>query len=268
MKPEMILQADMLDVLFEGRNKTYGAYELRSHYNKRMVKATGGMLAIVLLLIVLHYWKTGAASGEHAFSFVPPDSHFSEVEIIEKPKLPEQPKKPIATRQYTIPLIAAETEKTIPEIKELNEDVKIGTQTIVGDPASEAPVTPPAENNGNNVVAVSPEVPEPPVLIHAEVMPEFPGGEEAMKRFLIKNLRFDFDDMEPGSRIEIRCKFIVDKQGYVTGIEVIKSGGRSEFDKEVTRVVAKMPQWKPGFQKGKNVAVYFTLPVLVIVPEQ
>jgi protein TonB len=61
---------------------------------------------------------------------------------------------------------------------------------------------------------------------------------------------------------------VVDKEGKVNGIEVTKTGGRNEFDKEVTRVIAKMPDWKPGSQNGRNVAVYFTLPVIVEVPEQ
>jgi protein TonB len=89
-----------------------------------------------------------------------------------------------------------------------------------------------------------------------------------MRRFLQKNMRFDFEEMEAGSRIEIRCRFVVDKDGKVKGIEITKTGGRNDFDKEVTRVIAKMPDWKPGFQNGRNVAVYFTLPVIVEVPEQ
>ena len=99
-------------------------------------------------------------------------------------------------------------------------------------------------------------------------MPEFPGGDAAMRRFLQRNMRFDFDNMEAGSRVEIRCQFVVDKEGKVKAIEITKTGGRNEFDKEVIRVIAKMPDWKPGIQNGRNVAVYFTLPVVVEVPEQ
>ncbi len=98
-------------------------------------------------------------------------------------------------------------------------------------------------------------------------MPEFPGGEKALQRFLLKNLRFEFDEMQPGSRVDIRCRFVVDKEGNVTGIEIIKSG-TADFDKEVTRVMGKMPKWKPGFQNGRNVAVYFTIPIIVQVPEE
>jgi periplasmic protein TonB len=117
---------------------------------------------------------------------------------------------------------------------------------------------------------VAPAAPkeEPAVLEKSEIMPEYPGGPEALKRFLLKNLRFDFEDQEPGTRIEIRCRFVVDKEGKVTGIEIVKSAGRSEYDKEVTRVVTKMPAWKPGIQNGRTVSVYFTLPVIVEVPEQ
>lgn len=268
MKPEMILQADILDILFENRNKAYGAYELRKDYNGRLYKAMGVMVGMVLLFIVFNYWKNDSSSPAGMPTInIPPDIIIDQVDII-KPAVVDLPKPPPASIQYTTPIITDKAEATIPENTDLDKDVNIGTQNIEGPPASEDPVTPHAENIGNVIEPKVTENKEPPVYFSAQVMPEYPGGETAMRRFLQHNLRFDFEGQEPGSRVLIKCRFIVDKEGNVTAIEIVKSGGRLEYDKEVTRVVTKMPAWKPGFQNGKNVSVYFTLPVVVEVPEQ
>ena len=271
MKPEMILKADMLDILFENRNKNYGAYELRSHYNNRLKKATGTMLGIVFLFIVCNFWKVNNSTKAGAGIFIPPDSKLAEVDLVKPVEIKPPPKTTIATIKNATPIIVPKTALADPPppIEELeNGDKQTGTENKVGDPFTS--VYPSAESGqstpSSTTVIKEPE--EPEVLANPEIFPEFPGGKEALLRFMHRNLRFDFDDMEPGSRIDIRCKFIVDKQGNVTGIEIIKSGGRAEFDKEVTRVVSKMPQWKPGVQRGKNISAYFVLPVVVEVPEQ
>lgn len=271
MKPELILKADVLDILFEGRNKEYGAYALRKDYDRRMYIALGSMLMAVLTFVFLNY-----SLGNR------PKAYYSSTEFVidtlqlvnlppkqpEPPKPVEPPKKlEVATEQYTTPQITDKVDVPPPTMEQLDADVKIGTETKTGVPASEAPVV--SEGDGKGPAApVEVKKEDPPVFEKAEFMPEFPGGMDALRRFLQKNLRFDFDDMEAGSRIEIRCRFIVDEAGKVTGIEILKSGGRREFDEEVMRVVGKMPQWEPGRQYGRNVKVYYTVPVIVEVPEQ
>jgi protein TonB len=268
MKPESILKASMLDILFENRNKEYGAYELRMNYEGRLLKSIAGMLGIVLLFICINYWTAGKQIQSGIIdNLLPPETVLEKFEI-EKIKPPVISKPPAATIQYATPLFVTNTDAPIPENTALDKDVLIGTQTIEGPPASESTLPSPPENTGNNIAPVPPVPNEPEVYRKAEIMPEYPGGEAAMRRFLQKNLRFDFENMEAGSRVEILCRFIVDQEGNVTGIEIIKSGGVNEFDKEVARVVTKMPQWKPGIQNGRNVSVDFTLPVIVKVPEE
>ena len=268
MKPDKILQTDMLDILFENRNKAYGAYVLRKDYNGRLFKATGIMVGMVFLFIAFNYWKSDSPTPSILSVInIPPDVIIDQVDIIKPPIV--DPPHPPASIQHTTPVFSDNVAATIPEITDLDNDVQIGTQNIDGPPASESSLSPPSsENVGNGIVPKAPEEKEPPVYVTAQVMPEYPGGETAMRRFLQRNLRFDFDGQEPGSRVIIKCRFVVDKEGNVTSIEIAQSGGRPEYDKEVTRVVTKMPAWKPGSQNGKNVAVYFTLPVVVEVPEQ
>ncbi len=266
MKPEMILQADVLDILFEDRNKEYGAYTLRRDYNQRLLWSLGGMLGMVLLFVFFQYWKSGKTpSTQFALSGLHDSVKLVTFEIPEPPKEVEPPKKKVATVQYTTPVMVQKTETTPPEIKELDKDVRIGKENIEGEPASQSA----AKDNGEGDKGAAPVAPAeeaPAIYEKSEIQPMFPGGDAALIRFLHKNLRFDFDEMEPGARMEIRCRFVVDKEGNVQGIDIVKSAGKNGFDEEVVRVVGKMPQWQPGIQNGKKVNVYFTLPVIVQVP--
>lgn len=267
MKPETILNADLLDILFEHRNKDYGAYTLRRDYNRRLLKGLLFMLLVVTTFVTVNYLKFGKTTRGDLSSFIPPDQVLTTVDLTKplEPPPPPPKKQQAASIQYTAPLLVKETESTLPEIEKVAEDVQVSTITKEGPPP--VPSVP---------VSVEPEVkpsvpaeePPPAILDKAEFMPEYPGGEAAMRRFLQRQLRFDFENMEAGTRITIRCRFVVDEEGKVTSIQILKSGGRNDFDNEVTRVVGAMPKWKPGSQNGRIVKVYFTLPVVVEVPEQ
>ena len=272
MKPESILHADFLDILFENRNKDYGAYDLRRAYQKRLLKAVMGMLLIVFLLFVWNFWNNDKSNKLVALAPTVPDPTI--IKLIEpekpQPKLTKpQPPPPETLRNPTTVIVPDDQADSIPPPtqKDLDRDVQTGLENIKGDSLSNSSTLPPADEPGKGTEpTVEPPKDERPLVV-AQNMPEFPGGEKALQRFLYKNFRFQFDEMQPGSRVEIRCRFVVDKEGSVTGIEIIKSGTQ-DFDKEVVRVIGKMPKWKPGFQNGRNVAVYFTIPIIVQVPEE
>ena len=268
MKPEMILKADVLDIIFEDRNKEYGAYTLRRDYNQRLGWALSGMLAIVALFAFIQNWKSGKMGNtQFALNGLKDSIVLTTYEIPEPPKEIEPPKKKAATIQYTTPVMVAKTETPPPEIKDLDKDVLIGKENIDGPPASQVAVNTTGDEDGKGAAPVAPAEEAPAIYEKSEIQPAFPGGDAALIRFLHKNLRFDFDEMEPGTRMEIRCRFVVDKEGKVNGIDIVRSAGRKGFDEEVIRVVGKMPQWQPGIQNGKKVNVYFTLPVIVQVPQ-
>jgi len=276
MKPEMILQADVLDIIFDNRNKEYGAYELRSHYERRLKKS----ILIVLLsvcLIIMTFILTGYffPATKKVFAFVSPDIHILDIGKTEnvrpeiKPKEKIQPERKIAQANNSKPIITrAEVVKPMATQDEFIDKI-ISDRTMDGDKMKPGDVTP---LNGNGK-GLAPETQSQPgtegsvVIDHPDFMPEFPGGMEALQRFLSRNLKMPREDMEPGTKIPTLVRFVVDKDGTITGIEFEKSGGK-EFDNEVARVVKKMPQWKPGRQNGKNVAVYFKLPVIFQVPEE
>jgi protein TonB len=114
---------------------------------------------------------------------------------------------------------------------------------------------------GSTAAANTEKAEEPEILKTADVMPEFPGGLEALKRFLGKNLRMPSEDQAPETAIRVVAHFVVDKDGSISAVDLMQSGGKA-YDNEVKRVLSKMPHWKPGMQHGKPVAVYFYLPVV------
>src|SRR5882757_10343927 len=88
-------------------------------------------------------------------------------------------------------------------------------------------------------------------LKRAEIMPEFPGGLEALKRFLMKNLRMPENNLEEGAQVQVIARFVVGLDGRVRDIEITRAAD-AEFNQEVKRVISKMPDWKPCSQNHRN----------------
>ena len=104
---------------------------------------------------------------------------------------------------------------------------------------------------------------EEDVVFHvSEENPEFPGGTAALMKYLVDNIKYPRISREKGSQGRVFLRFIVDKDGSVTNVEVLKSSGDVYLDREAVRVAKSMPKWKPGRQAGKAVKVWFTLPVV------
>lgn len=92
-----------------------------------------------------------------------------------------------------------------------------------------------------------------------EVMPEFPGGEEAMHKFIVKNVKYPAIDREAGIQGRVYVKFVVEVDGSITNIQVLR-GVSKNIDAECIRVIKMMPKWKAGENHGKKVRCYYTLP--------
>ncbi len=266
MKPNMILQTDLLDILFHNRNKDYGAYDLRSHYSQRLTKAILITFTLVLLLSVSWYVKANYFSkGEN---LLPPeviDVNISKDNTKKEKK--EEPKKAASKqnmKQIASPTIVIvpddKANDSIPENKNL-ENSQIGLVTTTGNNDSGF-VQHPGNVGGDTGTITEPAKPiveertEPYNLV--QIMPEFPGGSEAFLKFMLRNLK-EADDLEEGEKVLVQTRFVVEPGGDIDNIEILGQGSR--YDAEVMRVMKKMPQWKPGIQNGTAVPVYFTLPV-------
>lgn len=268
-----ILKADLLDIVFEKRNKDYGAYALRRGYNNRLLTAMGAALSIVLLFLYLNL------SGKKNISPAPLNRIDNEMKITEvilpaeKQKEPEKPKetiKPvekIASVKYVSKIEIKpdiEVKETLTDIANLDgKTISDKTQDGKKDDGKPIEKENPVETGDGNTKVITQTQNN---FIVDERNPEFPGGSEALKKFLARNLNTP-SDLEDGEKKIVRIRFKVDKDGSVNTFEIITSGG-NEFDNEVVRVCKKMPHWIPAHQNGINVPVSYVLPLTFIGVEQ
>ena len=268
MTNKEILQADMLDILFEHRNKLYGAYALRKTYSSRLGFALGLSLSIVLLFILMTFVKKKdnidrGIKHDDVVKLttleVPPD----------KPAEPEPPKKiqkpPAAEVDYQPPKFVPNNEvtETLADINDI-KDANVSDKNAEGEKSNDLANAKTGSGDGNNSEVKEPvKVEEPPLPSRG---PSFPGGPAAWLKFLQRYLESP-EDIEPGQRVEVQVRFWVDTDGGVSRAEVIKSGG-NVFDREVLRVLKKMPKWEPALQAGKPIAVAFQQPVIFVGEEQ
>ncbi len=266
MKTELILKSDVLDILFDNRNKAYGAYNLRKFYDNRLMKSLGVMLGVVVVL--------------SAFTFIPkknaeeisvtPDVILGEIpdakNPVKKKEIVKQIVKPAVLNQKKFlnnPLIVPDKSKaaTFSTIKP--GDV-IGNTNITAPDGGEGPAIIQPSGSGDGGLIVTPEPVKPATDISTpiyspEIMPAYPGGMEALRKFLQKNLT-NPKEMEEGEEVSVKVKFVVDYDGNLKSFVTVQDGGE-EFNKEVIRVLNKMPDWIPGQSNGQNVSVYYTIPV-------
>lgn len=274
MKSEQILTADLLDILFENRNKAYGAYSIRRAYPSHLKKAMGIMLLLVTA-VSLYVMSKPKKPTQRAFTIVlEPDHKLADIKEIDKPKEQKTQHRTVEAQPPTKvdrPIVVVPDDEIIkhPPIDRTDPEEYVpgsenkpavgeGGELFVQGKPGETNITP------NPPQIAAPE--EPVILEHPDENPEFPGGMEAWSRYLQRMLRVP-DELESGDRKTVRVKFVVNANGEVTDAVIVMSGGK-EFDKEVMRVIGRMPKWKPGKQRGKPVASYFTQPVTFTVPEE
>ena len=262
MTSKEILKADVLDILFENRNKNYGAYTLRKYYNNRLGIALTVMVGIVVTMILIVSLSPSARE-----SIVDAVKWDDTVTLTQLPDPPQDPPPatppPQRVRQINSSnniVIADET--TIHTQDEIARSA-VSNQDVEG-PDLVGPAQPPLSENTNNQPVLTEDTPPPPP---APTTPAaFPGGQEAWMAFLNRHLRTP-DELEAGQKRTVLVRFAVGVDGSITRFEIIQSGGAA-FDNEVIRVLKKMPKWKPAVQNGQNVSVMFTQPVTFVAYEE
>lgn len=278
MTNKEILQANLLDIIFENRNKEYGAYALRRGYNIRLLIAMSTAMSIVLLFIFTGMLKKDVPNSL-PLSHVKEEMIIREIQIPkEKIKQPVQPEEIIkaklvvkstpkvaAVKFTSPPQIKTRVKEPMPAVEDLIGKVT-ATQNVIGESYDGIvkEVQQPVESNteGNIAGVVQPEMP----FTVQEREPEFPGGSEGLKRFMGRYLNTP-EELEAGEKKVVKIRFKVDKDGTVNTFEIVTSGG-SSFDNEVVKVCKKMPRWVPGIQNGINVPVNYVLPVTFIGVEE
>lgn len=268
MKPEIIMQSTLLDILFYGRNKAYGAYTLRNEYNQRLAKSMIFTFSTVLLLSIAWYVKANYFNGTQSLAAGEPTTvvTLKNIEDNMKPKPVEKQKAATksAVKQVANPVFVIVpdklADKPLPKNDDLN-NAQIGLANVAGKTDSGFIAAPPGPESFGTATVIPVAKPieeniEP--LDFAEKMPQFPGGQDAFMKFMVRNLKEPVD-LEEGEKVVVRVRFVVEADGEIGKVEIMNSG--SHYDAEVQRVIKKMPSWIPGLQNGMKVPVYFTLPI-------
>lgn len=99
------------------------------------------------------------------------------------------------------------------------------------------------------------------VFIVVEKMPEYPNGQAAMFKYINDNLQYPHEAKEAGIQGRAICQFVINTDGSICDVEIVRSTGNEQLDNEAIRLIKNMPTWKPGMQRGKNVRVKYTVPV-------
>jgi periplasmic protein TonB len=258
-----IIKNQWLDIVFEGRNKIYGAYELRKANTKTTVKAL--IIGSVIFALAVGAPLIASFLPDSKEDDVNKDIKIATIKLppkkeVVKPNTPPPPPPPPKVDQvkFVKPVVAKAEEVTEdpPKIVDL-KDKKVGDQTIKGDPDAVLTVDEPVgkgpvteiiqeDNNVYNTAGI-------------EVKPDFPGGMEKFYKFVGNNYK---TPEEEGLKGKVYVTFVVEKDGSLTDIKVLRDIGYGT-GAEAIRVLKKCPRWTPGEQNGKKVRVLYSLPITI-----
>lgn len=274
MRSEDILKSDMLDIIFDGRNKEYGAYDLRRRYPKFLGRALLICLLIVTLILGYSFVKERFAGifekpieVEANLTDLEAPPPMEENEPPPPPETAPPPPPERASVQYVPPVVkeVVAQEAEIATVEEL-KDKDPGAKTVEGDPNAKVVIDTKAdaapglfESSEKKVVAKVED--DNKIFTVVEQQPEFPGGIGAMYKWIGENLKYPSEARNNGLQGKVILQFTVEKDGSIASVKVVRDGVGGGAGDEAVRVVKKMPAWKPGKQNGKTVRVQYTLPV-------
>ena len=267
-----------VDMVFAGKNKEYGAYQLRKGTSGRNIKA--------LLILVIAAALVGGFLAWKVIEQKQAEEQQAYMEAMELAKLQQQAKKEEKKKEPVKPKIepkkeipvARETQKVTPPVIKKDELVKeenqvkqmdkLDDKVAVGTENKEGVKDRTVEAVRNDIATVAPPPPPAPkpevstkVFDVVEEMPSFPGGQGALMSYLASNIKYPVVAQENGVQGRVIVSFVVERDGSISDVRVARSVDPS-LDREAQRVVKSMPRWKPGKQNGSAVRVKYTVPVV------
>lgn len=257
----------MLDILFEHRNKAYGAYTLRRQYPVHLVRGVSGSLLLSAAFALLLWYSTGNTPPLVSLAATPVEV----TPVILPPQQTETPPPATSggaaarTVRDVVPIVVPDNtavDHPVPSVDDLADAI----------PAlDDGPGEPGQGTSANGVPAgtsplqADPAVPAQPAIYDfsaVEIPAQFPGGAKALKRFLERHLRVPEPDAgDAGGQVKVLVRFVVGADGRTGQPELLDAGGAA-YDQEVLRVLALMPRWTPARQNQHDVAMYFILPIV------
>jgi protein TonB len=211
--------------------------------NKKMMAVLIGLVMALGIMYIAFEWSQNEITvyEEALQGPVEIDEEMVEVTFREETPPPPPPPQPETVLSDIIDIQENDAEvETTDFNSEDDADARVEIQ---------APIAPPEEEEEEQVIH-----------IRVEKMPEFPGGQEALNRFLVRNIKYPLLAQENGIQGRVVCQFVVNSDGSIVDISVVR-GVEESLDKEAIRVIKSMPKWTPGRQGGKSVRVKYTLPI-------
>jgi periplasmic protein TonB len=252
MTEQKVIVEPLDEIVFEHRNKLYGAYYLRKLYNKHVTRAL--LIAIAILLAGLAYPLISSFYALRKAKYIE-KSVTAEMMKMDKPKEaapPPPPPPPEALEQkvkFVAPIVTTDSVVETPDIFNQDDLNKKPIEAVAVEEVTE------------QVVEEVIEVEEAkPIFTIVEEMPSFPGGEGELAKFLAANIVYPQIAKESGIQGTVYVSFVVDSKGKVTDVRVLRGIGGG-CDEEALRVVRMMPSWRPGKQNGQSVRVQFNMPI-------
>ena len=264
------------DLVFEGKNKDFGAYEMRKNSDRRHNLA---MIAVVIVIVLLFGLGLLVNTVIKSVEARPEDANeqamaaFAEEVVEEEPE--EEPQRIEEEKPEALPEEILNTVK-MAEVKfvadeEVKEDIKSQdeikeTETAVGatnfDQGTDD-LTKTVREHKDEVI-VEEKKPDPPkkeeIFTAVEQPPQFPGGEAALLKYIADHIRYPAAAQENGIQGRVVVQFVVTKDGSIGQVKVVR-GKDPDLDKEAKRVVRTLPRFVPGKMNGNNVSVWYTLPI-------
>jgi protein TonB len=271
MDTNKILKADVLDIIFDNRNKSYGAYELRKNYHKRIRNAL--FIALTGVLVAVSIPLLASLNETNATHTKPPIIVFKDIPLpidpvvkIEPPiSSPPVKEIDVTSVKSVIPEIVPDEIADDDDLMKNQDELKngnIGTTDHKGTDVTPNNIDVPPGNGpvGETIVETTPALETILETTVVDQLPEFPGGEDELIKFLTENMNYPELAREKGTEGRVVIGFVVNKEGEIDELK-LKRGIGDGCDNEAIRVVNKMPKWKPAKFNGKPVSVYFDLPI-------
>ena len=271
MTNAQLAKASLNDIVFDGRNRRYGAYELRALYQRHVTRALVIATAILALILAFPLFARLMKKATPTITRRPVitemmnvDTRVDQPAIVTPPPAATKPlttPPPLPTIKNVVPVVAKDEETTpedkVPEQREL-ETTQSGVVTRTDDPNAVAAIPndlPVGKDDG-----VAPEVSKPYIFV--EQMPELPsgGGQPAIVAAIQKAVRYPSIALRNQVEGRVYVSFTVDPKGEVTDVKIVKGLG-SGIDEETIRAIKTLPRFIPGKQNGREVSVSFTVPV-------
>ncbi|OQP61058.1 energy transducer TonB [Niastella vici] len=269
MESSTILTADVLDIIFEGRNKEYGAYDLRRTYSKRLTVSITVMLSAIGIVTM-----SFAFTGKKTKTDADLPEKVIELASVEQPQRPVEPPPPPPVKPpappaqvkmaiFVAPVIVQDDQvkpDEMPPANETLENLKIGNKNVPNGVEDDGTImAPPGDGN----VVTLPQKEEEDwegTWTKVEIPSEYPGGPAAWQRYLNRNLHFSQEAIDNEVEGTVEVQFIVDKEGNVSDVEAIN--GPMELRAEAVRVIKKSGRWTPAIQNGHQVKTLKKQPII------